>query len=194
MANRMNRLKELRKRDGISFKKLSDELKEKYKIIVSSSQLMYYEKGEREPRNKELWGKLADFFKVSESYLLGYSSEPNVNFSPVRELKDDNDKVQKGKQIFQDFKGENAVKTFENDVLLWYTEKYNDIDGESPTPSFFADNFINQVYFTLAESQTFNNYLSLLLTDFFSLPYSEWDRIALMIAGYSEKLNKADED
>lgn len=194
MANRMNRLKELRKRDGISFKKLSDELKEKYKIIVSSSQLMYYEKGEREPRNKELWGKLADFFKVSESYLLGYSSEPNVNFSPVRELKDDNDKVQKGKQIFHDFKGEDAVKTFENDVLLWYTEKYNDIDGESPTPSFFADNFKNQVYFTLSESQTFNNYISLLLTDFFSLPYSEWDRIALMIAGYSEKLNKADED
>lgn len=194
MANRVNRLKELRKRDGISFKKLSEELKEQYKIIVSSSQLMYYEKGEREPRNKELWGKLADFFKVSESYLLGYSSEPNVNFSPVKELKDDNDKVQKGKKIFQDYKGEEAVKKFENDVLLWYAEKYGEADNEGPTPAFFADNFKNQVYFTLAESQTFNNYISLLLTDFFSLPYNDWDRISLMIASYSEKLNKTDED
>lgn len=68
------RLKELRQEKGISLSKLSEILKEKYDISVSTSQLMYYEKGESEPRNKQVWEKLADYFGVSEAYLLGYSS------------------------------------------------------------------------------------------------------------------------
>ena len=71
------RLKELRKEKGISLTKLSEILEEKYGISASTSQLMYYEKGEREPRNKQLWKKLADYFGVSEAYLLGYSSVKN---------------------------------------------------------------------------------------------------------------------
>ena len=68
------RLKELRQEKGISLTKLSKILEEKYGISASTSQLMYYEKGEREPRNKQVWKKLADYFGVSEAYLLGYSS------------------------------------------------------------------------------------------------------------------------
>ena len=68
------RLKDLRQEKGISLTKLSEILEEKYGISASTSQLMYYEKGEREPRNKQLWKKLADYFGVSEGYLLGYSS------------------------------------------------------------------------------------------------------------------------
>ena len=68
------RLKELRQEKGISLTKLSEILEEKYGISATTSQLMYYEKGEREPRNKQFWKKLADFFGVSEAYLLGYSS------------------------------------------------------------------------------------------------------------------------
>ena len=70
----MNRLKELRQGKGISLTKLSEILEEKYGISATTSQLMYYEKGEREPRNKQFWKKLADYFGVSEAYLLGYSS------------------------------------------------------------------------------------------------------------------------
>ncbi|QBX08019.1 helix-turn-helix domain-containing protein [Streptococcus equinus] len=73
MSKQLRRLKELRQEKGISLSKLSKILKEKYDISVSTSQLMYYEKGEREPRNKQVWEKLADFFEVTESYLLGYS-------------------------------------------------------------------------------------------------------------------------
>lgn len=73
----MNRLKELRKEKGISLSKLSEILKEKYDASVSTSQLMYYEKEEREPRDKQVWKKLADYFGVSETYLLGYSSVKN---------------------------------------------------------------------------------------------------------------------
>ena len=68
------RLKELRKEKGMSLTKLSEILEEKYGVSVSTSQLMYYEKGESEPRNKQVWEKLADYFGVSEGYLLGYSS------------------------------------------------------------------------------------------------------------------------
>ena len=71
------RLKELRKEKGISLTKLSEILEEKYGVSVSTSQLMYYEKGGTEPRNKQVWKKLADYFGVSEGYLLGYSSVKN---------------------------------------------------------------------------------------------------------------------
>lgn len=75
MSKQLRRLKELRQEKGISLSKLSKILKEKYDISVSTSQLMYYEKGEREPRNKQVWEKLADYFNVSVSYLLGYSDK-----------------------------------------------------------------------------------------------------------------------
>ena len=71
------RLKELRQEKGISLTKLSEILEEKYGILASTSQLMYYEKGESEPRNKQVWKKLADYFGVSEAYLLGYSGVKN---------------------------------------------------------------------------------------------------------------------
>ena len=71
------RLKELRKEKGMSLTKLSEILEEKYGISASTSQLMYYEKGVTEPRNKRVWEKLADYFGVSEAYLLGYSSVKN---------------------------------------------------------------------------------------------------------------------
>ena len=68
------RLKELRQEKGISLTKLSKILEEKYGVSVSNSQLMYYEKEKSAPRNKQVWEKLADYFGVSEGYLLGYSS------------------------------------------------------------------------------------------------------------------------
>ena len=71
------RLKELRQEKGVSLTKLSEILEEKYGVSVSTSQLMYYEKGGAEPRNKQVWKKLADYFGVSEAYLLGYSSVKN---------------------------------------------------------------------------------------------------------------------
>ena len=84
----MNRLKELRQEKGISLTKLSEILEEKYGVSVSTSQLMYYEKGVTEPRNKRVWEKLADCFGVSEAYLLGYSSvktEANLKVSVLDE-------------------------------------------------------------------------------------------------------------
>ena len=82
------RLKELRQEKGISLTKLSEILEEKYGVSVSTSQLMYYEKGKTEPRNKQVWKKLADYFGVSEAYLLGYNTvknETNIKVSVLDE-------------------------------------------------------------------------------------------------------------
>lgn len=84
----MNRLKELRKEKGMSLTKLSKILKEEYDISASTSQLMYYEKEKSEPRNKQVWEKLADYFGVSEAYLLGYNSvktETDIKISVLDE-------------------------------------------------------------------------------------------------------------
>ncbi len=78
MSKQLKRLKELRQEKGISLSKLSKILKEKYDVSVSTSQLMYYEKGEREPRNKQVWENLADYFGVSVGYLLGYDDNLTI--------------------------------------------------------------------------------------------------------------------
>ena len=66
-----NRLKELRKEHKLTLKELSQEL-EKKGIKVTHSQLGYWEKGERSPRNTDMWKNIANFFNVPVSYLLGF--------------------------------------------------------------------------------------------------------------------------
>ncbi|WP_314085754.1 helix-turn-helix transcriptional regulator [Pseudolactococcus chungangensis] len=68
----VNRLNALRKERNLTLKELSSELS-KIGIKATHSQLGYWEKGERSPRKENTWKQLADFFNVSESYLLGYS-------------------------------------------------------------------------------------------------------------------------
>ena len=58
-----NRLKELRKEHKLTLKELSQEL-EKKGIKVTHSQLGYWEKGERSPRNTDMWKNIANFFNV----------------------------------------------------------------------------------------------------------------------------------
>lgn len=64
----MNRLKELRKEKGVSLKKLSTA------IGVKDNTLSQYETGKRQPRDMEVWERLADYFEVTPEYLLGYTT------------------------------------------------------------------------------------------------------------------------
>ena len=96
------RLKELRQEKGITLTKLSKILKEKYDISVSNSQLMYYEKGKSEPRNKQVWRKLADYFGVSETYLLGYNdvkNEADIKISVIDEALEELRALEKLREI-----------------------------------------------------------------------------------------------
>jgi transcriptional regulator with XRE-family HTH domain len=80
MFNLPERLKNLRKQKKLSLKKVGDA------IGVSDMAISYYENGEREPDFEKLT-KLAEFFEVPVSYLLGISNEIGYKYS-VDDYKD----------------------------------------------------------------------------------------------------------
>lgn len=66
------RLKELRKKKGISQLRLATELN------TTQNTISRYETGEREPGVDELI-KIADYFNVSVDYLIGRTENPKIN-------------------------------------------------------------------------------------------------------------------
>lgn len=65
----MNRLKELRKKHGLTLKQLGNQLS-KNNFSVSPDALAKYERGDRNPKIETL-RQLADFYGVSVPYLQG---------------------------------------------------------------------------------------------------------------------------
>lgn len=65
----MNRIKELRKAKKITVIELSEALE------IPQSTLTNYENGKRTPRDQETWQKLADYFEVPVSYLMGVTNK-----------------------------------------------------------------------------------------------------------------------
>ena len=66
------RLKELRKKKGISQLRLATDLN------TTQNTISRYETGEREPGIDELI-KIADYFNVSVDYLIGRTKNPKMN-------------------------------------------------------------------------------------------------------------------
>ena len=66
----MNRLRQLREEKGYSLRELG------LKVGMSASVLGNYEREDRQPK-LDVWEKLADFFDVSTSYIMGISDERN---------------------------------------------------------------------------------------------------------------------
>ncbi|WP_165003061.1 MULTISPECIES: helix-turn-helix transcriptional regulator [unclassified Enterococcus] len=67
----MNRIKALRQKHELTITKLAQDLE------LPQSTLTNYENGKREPRNKEIWKKIADYFNVSVAYIMGVSEQPD---------------------------------------------------------------------------------------------------------------------
>ena len=67
----MNRIKELREKNGMSIDQLSKKLKEKG-VSISPASISKYEREERNPKI-ENWQKLANFFNVPLAYIQGRS-------------------------------------------------------------------------------------------------------------------------
>ena len=61
----MNRIKKLRKAKGVTVKELAETLG------IAQSMLTNYENGSSTPRDQSVWEKLAGYFGVSVSYLMG---------------------------------------------------------------------------------------------------------------------------
>lgn len=66
----MNRLRQVRKSKGLTLEELAKELQEKENLKIVPNGLGKYEREEREPR-RETWVKLADYYDVPVSYLMG---------------------------------------------------------------------------------------------------------------------------
>lgn len=66
------RIKELRKKKGISQQRLATDLN------TTQNTISRYETGEREPGIDELI-KIADYFHVSVDYLIGRTENPKMN-------------------------------------------------------------------------------------------------------------------
>lgn len=73
-----NRLKELRQKNNLTLEKLGQ------KVNIPKNTLSRYESGKREPKI-ETWKKLADYFNVSTSYLMGLNSNSFGN--RIKELR-----------------------------------------------------------------------------------------------------------
>ena len=63
----MNRIKELRKKKGVTVKDLAEILG------ISQSMLTNYENGSSTPRNAKIWEELGRYFDVSVAYLAGFT-------------------------------------------------------------------------------------------------------------------------
>lgn len=75
----MNRLNELRTQNNLTFRQLSEKLKE-MGIKISPDSLAKYERGDREPKIDK-WQALASFFNVSVPYLQGIEDKRNSGYS-----------------------------------------------------------------------------------------------------------------
>lgn len=79
----MNRLKELRQKNNLTLKELSEQLSER-NVKISVDALAKYERGDREPKIDK-WKHLAEFYGVSPEYLMGLNS--NDFGSRIKELR-----------------------------------------------------------------------------------------------------------
>ncbi len=95
----MNRLKELRQKNNLTLKELGQ------KVGMANNTLSQYETGKREPK-LETWNKLAEYFKVPTSYLMGLSDDiegwdewaKNTGYS-VKQIKDEIQRLIKTKRL-----------------------------------------------------------------------------------------------
>ena len=85
----MNRLKELRQKNNLTLKELGQ------KVGMPTITISRYETGKREPK-LETWNKLAEYFSVPTSYLMGTD---DLKFPTKQEAIDFIHKIMKAQNI-----------------------------------------------------------------------------------------------
>ncbi len=89
----MNRIKEVRKKKGLSLQQVADA------VGLGNNTISRYETGKREPK-LETWQALADFFNVSVPYLQGIDEEIyDLKFPTKQEAIDFIHKIMKAQNI-----------------------------------------------------------------------------------------------
>ena len=87
----MNRLKELRQKNNLTLKELGQ------KVGMPTITISRYETGKREPK-LETWNKLAEYFNVPTSYLMGLDRN-DLKFPTKKEALDFIHKIMKAQNI-----------------------------------------------------------------------------------------------
>ena len=87
----MNRIKELRQKNKLSQIELANKIK------ASNQAISAYENGSREPK-LETWNKLAEYFNVPTSYLMGLNRN-DLKFPTKQEAIDFIHKIMKAQNI-----------------------------------------------------------------------------------------------
>lgn len=87
----MNRIKELRKKAGLSQAKLANEMG------IVKQLISYYELEQRNPK-PDMWNKLAKYFNVPTSYLMGLDRN-DLKFPTKQEAIDFIHKIMKAQNI-----------------------------------------------------------------------------------------------
>ncbi|WP_283111399.1 helix-turn-helix domain-containing protein [Lactobacillus gallinarum] len=128
----MNRIKEVRKKKGLSLQQVADA------VGVGNNTISRYETGKREPK-LETWQALANFFDVTVPYLQGIDDKPNTGYSKdyiYKQLDDMYKEDWVNPFIFKNGLGIQAFK-----LMKTSGKEY----GESIASSFFAKSTI-QIY------------------------------------------------
>lgn len=122
----MNRIRELRKSKGLKLREVAEA------VLISPSQLSFYEMGKRQPRDKETWQKLADYFGVSVAYVMGLSDYKSNTISGLEtqsKFREKGVSYPKANSLIAEFLGEKMIFEFQEIMNLdsqdpEYTEKY----------------------------------------------------------------------
>lgn len=69
----MNNLRKEREKKSVTLKEVSE------RVGIAESQLSFYERGKRQPKDPETWQKLANYFDVSVPYIMGLTPNSSVN-------------------------------------------------------------------------------------------------------------------
>lgn len=132
----MNRLKELRKAQGLSQVELAR------KTSISNQAISFYENGKRQPKI-EAWQKLANFFEVPVEYLQGISDNKkrkaflitvdSTNYCDLVFVGDEScgeeiqDKFLGGNSVFEICKHDKTIK--KSQVMVWRDKNLDGVEN-----------------------------------------------------------------
>ncbi|GAB6746067.1 hypothetical protein BOVMAS37_10390 [Streptococcus uberis] len=172
----MNRLKELRQKNGLTQQELADVAK------VTKRSYIYWENNERQlkPEKARI---LAEYFDVSVAYLLGYSDKKQeTDYEAVERMilnsNLPNEKiVEYGKEAFQGLVGTEVLQNFENEWLEKFKER-------SKTDSSFSDfeswqkKWLKEFYESFEKATP---PIRLILARYFSIPKVKREAVDLLL-------------
>ena len=150
----MNRLRELRQKNNLTLKELGQ------KTGMANNTLSQYETGKREPK-LETWNKLAEYFNVPTSYLMGLSDDvegwnewaKNTGYS-VKQIKNEIKRLNETKRLDSSTDVQHQI---DQAVKSLDSASYSTTQGVQHELVFQLTNLISKVDGAFLESQQLNS-------------------------------------